>query len=91
MNVEASDLFLFPHSNFWLAPSGRPAYVFGMSAAEILAELPKLDDRERRAIQQRLWELETQRQELEFAAAAADLAFQHLDQMEAEDAGSTAR
>jgi hypothetical protein len=62
-----------------------------MSAAEILAELPRLDERERQAIRQCLWELETQRQEMEFAAAAADLAFQHLDQMEAEDARTTAR
>jgi acyl dehydratase len=62
-----------------------------MSAAQILAELPKLDDRERRAIRQRLWELETQRQEMEFAAATADLAFQHLDQMEAEDARTATR
>lgn len=62
-----------------------------MSAAQILAELPKLDDRERRAIWQRLWELETHRHELEFAAVAADLAFQHLDEMEAEDARPSAR
>jgi len=62
-----------------------------MSTAQILAELPQLDDRERRTIRQRLWELETQRQELEFTTAAADLAFQHLDQMEAEDARTPAR
>ncbi len=62
-----------------------------MSATEILAELPNLDEQERRAIQQRLWELESQRQELDFAAAAADLAFQHLDQREAEDARTASR
>ncbi len=57
-----------------------------MSAVEILAELPKLTEAERRAIRQRLWELEADRQELEWAAAAADLAFRELDQREEEDA-----
>jgi hypothetical protein len=62
-----------------------------MSAVEILAELPKLNGPERRAIRQRLWELESERQELEFAAAATDLAFQHLDRMEETDAHTASR
>ena len=57
-----------------------------MSATEILEELPKLTEPERRAIRQRLCELEADRQELEWAAAAADLAFQELDRREEADA-----
>ena len=61
-----------------------------MSAIDILNELPKLKREERRAIARRVFELEEDREELDWAARAADQAFQVLDKMEEED-GSTSR
>lgn len=55
-----------------------------MSATEILSELPKLKREERRAIARRVFELEDEREELEWAAQAADLAFQELDKLESD-------
>lgn len=63
----------------------------GMSSVEILDELPKLSPSERQAIARRLFELTPGRDELEACAQAADLAFQQLDQAEADDARSTSR
>ena len=57
-----------------------------MSATEILSELPKLKREERRAIARRVFELEEDREELEWAAQATDLAFQELDKLEGQDA-----
>ena len=62
-----------------------------MSATEILNELPKLKREERRAIARRVFELEEEREELEWAAQAADLAFQELDKLEEKDASSKSR
>ena len=62
-----------------------------MSAAEILKELPNLKREERRAIASRVFELEEEREELEWAAQAADLAFQELDKLEENDASSKPR
>jgi hypothetical protein len=62
-----------------------------MSTADILNELPKLKREERRAIARSVFELEEEREELEWAAVAADLAFQQLDQMEKEDASPGSR
>jgi hypothetical protein len=62
-----------------------------MSAAEILSELPKLKREERRAIARRVFELEEEREELEWATKAADLAFQELDRLEEQDASSKSR
>ncbi|MCI0744209.1 MAG: hypothetical protein L0Y58_02285 [Verrucomicrobia subdivision 3 bacterium] len=62
-----------------------------MSATEILDELPKLNRAERRAIARRLFELEEEREELEWAAQAADLAFQELDKLEEQSAPPAAR
>ncbi len=59
-----------------------------MSATQILNELPKLKREERRAIARRVFELEEEREELEWATLAADLAFQQLDEMEAKDGSS---
>jgi hypothetical protein len=53
-----------------------------MSAAEILVELENLNRADRRAIAQRVFELEEDREELEWGAQAADLAFQDLDKLE---------
>ena len=61
-----------------------------MSATEILKELPHLKREERRAIARRVFELEEERDELDWATQAADQAFQMLDKMEEDDA-STAR
>jgi hypothetical protein len=62
-----------------------------MSAIEILRELPNLKREERRAIASRVFELEAERGELEWAAQAADLAFQELDKQEQSDAPSKPR
>jgi hypothetical protein len=53
-----------------------------MSAAEIMSELPKLNQSERRAIARRVFELEDEREELDWATQAADAAFQMLDKLE---------
>jgi hypothetical protein len=53
-----------------------------MSAAEILNELERLNRADRRAIAQRVFELEDEREELDWAAQAADLAFQDVDKLE---------
>lgn len=53
-----------------------------MSAAEILVELENLNRADRRTIAQRVFELEEEREELDWAAQAADLAFQDLDKLE---------
>ena len=62
-----------------------------MSATEILSELPSLKREERRAIARRVFELEEERDELEWATQAADLAFQELDKLEEKDASSKSR
>ncbi len=53
-----------------------------MSAAEIMAELPRMTVRERREIARRLLELEADADALRTADETADQAFQLLDQME---------
>ncbi len=62
-----------------------------MSATEILKELPNLKREERRAIARRVFELEEDREELDWAAQAADLAFRELDKLEESDAPSKSR
>jgi hypothetical protein len=57
-----------------------------MSTTEILNELPNLNRAERRAVARRLFELEEERDELEWAAEAADTAFQELDKLEEQSA-----
>jgi hypothetical protein len=53
-----------------------------MSAAEIIAELPRMTVRERREIARRLLELEAGADALRTADETADQGFQILDQME---------
>ena len=53
-----------------------------MSAAEIIAELPRMSVRERREIARRLLELEADADALRMADEIADQAFQILDKME---------
>jgi hypothetical protein len=53
-----------------------------MSAAEIIAELPRMTVRERREIARRLFDLEAGAEALRTADETADQAFQILDQME---------
>jgi len=53
-----------------------------MSAAEIIAELPRMTVRERREIARRLFDLEADAEALRTADETADQAFQILDQME---------
>ena len=62
-----------------------------MSATEILSELPKLKREERRAIARRVFELEEEREDLDWATQAADLAFQELDKLEEKDAAAKSR
>ena len=61
-----------------------------MSAAQIIAELPKLSAEERKAVARRLRELEEQ-DELQFLHEAADQMFQDMDQAEAKNARSKTR
>ena len=61
-----------------------------MSAAEIMAELPRMSVRERREIARRLLELEADTDALRTADETADQGFQILDQMEG-DGPSKAR
>jgi hypothetical protein len=53
-----------------------------MSAAEIMAELPRMTVRERREIARRLFDLQADAEALRTADETADQAFQILDQME---------
>ena len=62
-----------------------------VSTTEILIELPKLSRAERRAILNRLIELDEDAEVLDERRRQADEAFQMLDAMEAEDAKSEAR
>ena len=62
-----------------------------MSTSEILSELPKLSRVVRRAILNRLIELDEDAEVLDERRRQADEAFQMLDAMEAEDAESEAR
>ena len=62
-----------------------------MSTTEILIELPKLSRVERRAILNRLIELDEDAEVLDERRRQADEAFQMLDAMEAEDAEGEAR
>lgn len=61
-----------------------------MSAAEIMAELPRMSVRERRATARCLLELEADADALRTADETADQGFQILDQMEG-DGPSKAR
>ena len=61
-----------------------------MSAAEIIAELPKLTPEEREAVARKLRELGEQ-DELLFLHESAVQMFQDMDQKEAEDARRKAR
>ena len=60
-----------------------------MSAAEIIAELPRMSVRERREIARRLLELETDAEALRIADEVADQSFQILDQMEGDGSAKT--
>ncbi len=62
-----------------------------MSTTEILIELPKLSRVERRAILNRLIELDEDAEVLDERRRQADETFQMLDAMQAEDAESEAR
>lgn len=57
-----------------------------MSTADILAELPKLSQEDRRQILDRILELDDESDILEERRNLADEAFQLLDRLEAEDA-----
>jgi len=62
-----------------------------MSAAEIIAELPKLTEPERRAVSRRLLELAVEQEDYAFADASLAAGCQQLDRMEAEDAEAKSR
>ncbi len=57
-----------------------------MSSTEILAELPKLQQRQRREVARRLFELEEEAQTLADCDQRAGQNFMLLDALEAEDA-----
>ena len=57
-----------------------------MSTTEIIKELPKLTEADRRAVREKLLELATENEEVALCDAAAVEGARLLDQMEAEDA-----
>ena len=57
-----------------------------MSAAEIIAELPKLNESERRAISRRILELAAEQEEMKFADDLLLAACKEIDRRESEDA-----
>jgi hypothetical protein len=57
-----------------------------VSTAEIIQELPKLSDAERRAVREKLLELALQDEDVKLCDAAAIEGARLLDQMEEEDA-----
>lgn len=57
-----------------------------MSATEIIEELPRLTERERRAVQRRLFELAVQDEEVALCNQTALEGAMMLDRMEEEDA-----
>jgi hypothetical protein len=61
-----------------------------MSAAEIIAELPKLSGEDLAAVRRRLRELD-ERDELQFLHDSADTMFQDMDKQEADYARRKAR
>lgn len=63
----------------------------GMSATEILDELPRLSRQERSVIARRIFEIDENRADLDWATLAADLGFQELDKMEQGDGSSATR
>jgi hypothetical protein len=62
-----------------------------MSAAEIISELPKLSENERRLIRRRLLELGAAAEDIELCNQAASEGAIMLDKMEAEDAADQSR
>ena len=62
-----------------------------MTTADILSELPRLSQQERRRILDRILEIEDEAELLEARRRVADEAFQMLDEMEEEDAASQSR
>ena len=61
-----------------------------MSAAEIIAELPRLSSSDLEAVRRRLRELD-ERDEMQFLHDSADAMFQDLEKLEAEYARRKAR
>jgi hypothetical protein len=57
-----------------------------VSAADIIAELPKLNESERRAISRRILELAAQQEEMKFADDLLLTACKEIDRRESEDA-----
>ena len=62
-----------------------------MTTAEILSELPRLTQQDRRQILDRILEIDDESEWLEASRRMADGAFQVLDAMEAEDAAHQSR
>jgi hypothetical protein len=66
-------------------------YIGGVSATEIINELPKLTDAERRAVREKLSELAAQNEDIQACNQAALEGALMLDRMENEDARSKPR
>ena len=62
-----------------------------MSATEIITELPKLTERERREIARLIFEMSEDAEIMEESRQSANEAFLMLDKMEEDDAASRAR
>jgi hypothetical protein len=62
-----------------------------MSAGQILEELPALTHEERMEIVRRIREIDGESEDIALCLANAELSFQMLDQMEADDEERTSR
>jgi hypothetical protein len=69
-----------------IALSDACCYCAFVSATEIIAELPKLNESERRAISRRILELAAEQEEMKLADDLLMAACREIDRREAEDA-----
>ena len=77
-----------PAGKFWLFSLPDRRYNFTVSASEIIKELPKLSEAERRAIREGLLEIANQDSNVALCNQAALDGALMLDRMEEEDARS---
>jgi len=87
-----ADLFSAPHiAKFLLLLFPGQRYNFAVSASEIIKELPKLSEAERRAIREGLLEIANQDPDVALCNQAALDGALMLDRMEEEDARRQSR
>ncbi len=72
--------------NFEPDSHAQIGYIYVMSATEIINELPKLSEEERRAVREKLLELAMENEDINLCNQSASEAALMLDHMEEEDA-----